>query len=62
MVITFFVMIVNSLSWAGSILSIAVCDLVVEFQVDKLKEAALCALHALSAICALGDNWRAWRA
>ena len=37
-------------------------DLVVGFQVDKLKEAALCALHALPAICALGDNWRAWRA
>ena len=35
---------------------------VVGFQVDKLKEAALCALHALPAICALGDNWRAWRA
>jgi hypothetical protein len=36
--------------------------LVVGFQVDKLKEVALCALHALPAICALGDNWRAWRA
>jgi hypothetical protein len=35
--------------------------LVVGFQVDKLKEAALCALHSLPAICALGDNWRAWR-
>jgi hypothetical protein len=36
---------------------------VVGFQVDKLKEAALCALHALPAICALGgSNWRAWRA
>jgi hypothetical protein len=29
---------------------------VVGFQVNKLKEAALCALHALSAIFALGDN------
>jgi hypothetical protein len=35
---------------------------VVGFQADKLKDAALCALHALPAICALGDNWRAWRA
>jgi hypothetical protein len=35
--------------------------LVVGFQVDKLKEAPLCALPALPAIRALGDNWRAWR-